>query len=102
MFNLRLHVPPPPPKKIKINKSKTGYITPGYDEIQRVSVCPGGLATGYTYFLPQARGGGWVCWRPHCTLGALGRCNGLAQSARPLRPRPRSSPCRRRCWRARL
>lgn len=30
-----------------------GYITPGYDEIQRVSVCPGGLATGYTYFLPQ-------------------------------------------------
>lgn len=30
-----------------------GYITPNFDEIQRVSVCPGGLATGYTYFLPM-------------------------------------------------
>ena len=30
-----------------------GYITPEYDEIQRVSVCPGGMATGYTYFLPM-------------------------------------------------
>ena len=30
-----------------------GYITPHFDEIQRVSVCPGGLATGYTYFLPM-------------------------------------------------
>ena len=30
-----------------------GYITPHFDEIQRVSVCPGGMATGYTYFLPM-------------------------------------------------
>lgn len=30
-----------------------GYITPHFDEIQRVSVCPGGQATGYTYFLPM-------------------------------------------------
>ena len=30
-----------------------GYITPNFDEIQRVSVCPGGLATGHTYFLPM-------------------------------------------------
>lgn len=34
-------------------KALIGYITPGYDEIQRVSVCPSGLATGYTYFLPS-------------------------------------------------
>lgn len=30
-----------------------GYITPNFDEIQRVSACPGGLATGHTYFLPM-------------------------------------------------
>ena len=30
-----------------------GYITPNFDEIQRVSVCPNGLATGHTYFLPM-------------------------------------------------
>jgi cell division protease FtsH len=30
-----------------------GYITPNFDEIQRVSVCPAGLATGHTYFLPM-------------------------------------------------
>lgn len=30
-----------------------GYITPNFDEIQRVSVCPSGLATGHTYFLPM-------------------------------------------------
>ncbi|DBA75980.1 TPA: hypothetical protein ACH3X2_008914 [Trebouxia sp. C0005] len=30
-----------------------GYITPHYDEISKVSVCPGGLASGYTYFIPQ-------------------------------------------------
>ncbi|EFN50481.1 hypothetical protein CHLNCDRAFT_55840, partial [Chlorella variabilis] len=30
-----------------------GYITPEFDEIQRVSVCPGGAASGYTYFLPR-------------------------------------------------
>ncbi|BDA40994.1 ATP-dependent zinc metalloprotease FTSH, chloroplastic [Coccomyxa sp. Obi] len=30
-----------------------GYITPGYDEISQVSVCPGGVPTGYTYFIPQ-------------------------------------------------
>lgn len=30
-----------------------GYMTPFYDEIGKVSVCPGGLATGYTYFIPQ-------------------------------------------------
>jgi cell division protease FtsH len=34
-------------------RALVGHLTPGYDEIQRVSVCPGGLATGYTYFLPQ-------------------------------------------------
>jgi cell division protease FtsH len=34
-------------------RALTGHLTPAYDEIQRVSVCPGGLATGYTYFLPQ-------------------------------------------------
>lgn len=30
-----------------------GYLTPQFDEIQRVSVCPGGGASGYTYFLPR-------------------------------------------------
>ncbi|KAL0023671.1 hypothetical protein WJX77_011852 [Trebouxia sp. C0004] len=30
-----------------------GYMTPHYDEISKVSVCPGGLASGYTYFIPQ-------------------------------------------------
>ncbi|KAL3153794.1 hypothetical protein ABBQ32_013378 [Trebouxia sp. C0010 RCD-2024] len=30
-----------------------GYMTPFYDEISKVSVCPGGLASGYTYFIPQ-------------------------------------------------
>lgn len=30
-----------------------GYLTPDFDQIQRVSVCPGGLAIGYTYFLPS-------------------------------------------------
>lgn len=34
-------------------RSMIGYLTPNFDEIQRVSVCPGGLATGYTYFLPM-------------------------------------------------
>ena len=34
-------------------KALIGYISPNFDEIQRVSVCPGGLATGYTYFLPS-------------------------------------------------
>lgn len=34
-------------------RALVGYITPKFDEIQRVSVCPGGLATGYTYFLPM-------------------------------------------------
>ncbi len=32
-----------------------GYLTPQFDEIQRVSVCPGGAASGYTYFLPRVR-----------------------------------------------
>ncbi|KAK9821723.1 hypothetical protein WJX81_004862 [Elliptochloris bilobata] len=30
-----------------------GLITPHYDEISKVSVCPGGVPTGYTYFIPQ-------------------------------------------------
>lgn len=34
-------------------RALVGYITPDFDEIQRVSVCPGGLATGHTYFLPK-------------------------------------------------
>lgn len=34
-------------------RALVGYITPNFDEIQRVSACPGGLATGYTYFLPM-------------------------------------------------
>jgi cell division protease FtsH len=34
-------------------RALVGYITPNFDEIQRVSVCPGGLATGHTYFLPM-------------------------------------------------
>jgi len=34
-------------------RALVGYLTPGFDEIQRVSVCPGGIATGYTYFLPM-------------------------------------------------
>lgn len=34
-------------------RALVGFLTPNFDEIQRVSVCPGGLATGYTYFLPM-------------------------------------------------
>jgi len=34
-------------------RALVGYLTPDFDEIQRVSVCPGGHATGYTYFLPM-------------------------------------------------
>lgn len=34
-------------------RALVGYITPNFDEIQRVSACPGGLATGHTYFLPM-------------------------------------------------
>ncbi|KAK9810298.1 hypothetical protein WJX72_008286 [[Myrmecia] bisecta] len=30
-----------------------GYITPYYDEISKVAVCPGGKPSGYTYFIPQ-------------------------------------------------
>ncbi|PSC74371.1 ATP-dependent zinc metalloprotease chloroplastic [Micractinium conductrix] len=48
-------VPPTMRKTIAIYEAAralVGYITPHFDEIQRVSVCPGGVATGYTYFLP--------------------------------------------------
>jgi cell division protease FtsH len=34
-------------------RALVGYITPEYDEVQRVSICPDNLATGYTYFLPN-------------------------------------------------
>ncbi|KAI3432765.1 hypothetical protein D9Q98_004305 [Chlorella vulgaris] len=30
-----------------------GYITPEFDEVQRVSVCPAGSNNGFTYFLPR-------------------------------------------------
>jgi cell division protease FtsH len=30
-----------------------GSITPYFDDISKVSVCPGGQPTGYTYFIPQ-------------------------------------------------
>ncbi|KFM27035.1 ATP-dependent zinc metalloprotease FTSH 1, chloroplastic [Auxenochlorella protothecoides] len=33
-------------------RALVGYITPDFDEVQRVSVCPNGTATGSTYFLP--------------------------------------------------
>ena len=49
-------IPPSMRRTIAVYESARaliGYVTPAYDEIQRVSVCPGGLATGYTYFLPQ-------------------------------------------------
>ncbi|KAL4452773.1 hypothetical protein ABPG75_008435 [Micractinium tetrahymenae] len=48
-------VPPTMRKTIAVYEAAralVGYITPRFDEIQRVSVCPGGVATGYTYFLP--------------------------------------------------
>ena len=38
------------------SRALAGFLTPDFDDIQRVSVCPGGVATGYTYFLPMVRG----------------------------------------------
>ena len=69
---LHLSVPPHPPHALpalpalpavyEAARALVGYITPHFDEIQRVSVCPGGVATGYTYFLPMVSGGYWGAW----------------------------------------
>ncbi|CAG9461153.1 unnamed protein product [Pedinophyceae sp. YPF-701] len=34
-------------------KALIAYITPGYDEVSKISVCPGGEPTGHTYMIPQ-------------------------------------------------
>lgn len=34
-------------------KALIGSVTPLYDEVSKVSVCVGGAASGYTYFIPQ-------------------------------------------------
>jgi cell division protease FtsH len=50
------HPPPAVRRAIAIYeaaKAILGHITPGYDELQRVSACPGGIAVGYTFFLPH-------------------------------------------------
>ena len=52
-------------------RALVGYITPHFDEIQRVSVCPGGVATGYTYFLPLVRAGCFLCF---CCCCCITRC----------------------------
>lgn len=49
-------IPPRMRRSIAIyeaGRALVGFLTPNFDEIQRVSVCPGGHATGYTYFLPM-------------------------------------------------
>ncbi|GAB4815168.1 hypothetical protein N2152v2_002214 [Parachlorella kessleri] len=49
-------IPPPMRRTIAVYEAARaliGYITPDFDEIQRVSACPQGMATGYTYFLPK-------------------------------------------------
>ncbi|KAI7835886.1 hypothetical protein COHA_010231 [Chlorella ohadii] len=49
-------VPMPMRRSIAVyeaGRALMGYLTPQFDEIQRVSVCPGGAASGYTYFLPR-------------------------------------------------
>lgn len=35
------------------SKALIGTLTPLYDEVSKVSVCVGGAASGYTYFIPQ-------------------------------------------------
>ena len=72
------HSTPPPPHPshpllavYEASRALTGYLTPDFDDIQRVSACPGGVATGYTYFLPMVR------WRRLGRLGwLLGRVRG--------------------------
>jgi ATP-dependent Zn protease len=35
------------------SKALLGIITPGFDELQKIVVTPGGTPTGYTYFIPH-------------------------------------------------
>ena len=50
------HIHPPTLNAVyEAGRALMGYLTPQFDEIQRVSVCPGGAASGYTYFLPRVR-----------------------------------------------
>lgn len=34
-------------------RALVGYITPYFDEVHKVTVCPGGVPTGNTFFIPQ-------------------------------------------------
>jgi hypothetical protein len=87
-----MHALPPPSRPAfpallavyEAARALVGYITPHFDEIQRVSVCPGGVATGYTYFLPMVRG---------VILGCLDRCWGCS-CCPPSGAVRLGSPCR--------